>query len=132
MGLAIPKDHIYSKFAIPEPEEGEDVLEPWKLHQTQPIMQPMKLKSEIPYRKEQEQLDGIVQQAADMSTPVFQKMFEPILKILGNETDLKELKTKLEDPKELKKLLDQMDSPELQDMLSQAMYLSELMGRGSS
>ena len=67
-----------------------------------------------------------------MSTPVFQKMFEPILKILGNETDLKELKTKLEDPKELKKLLDQMDSPELQDMLSQAMYLSELMGRGSS
>ena len=92
----------------------------------------MKLKSEIPYRKEQEQLDGIVQQAADMSTPVFQKMFEPILKILGNETDLKELKTKLEDPKELKKLLDQMDSPELQDMLSQAMYLSELMGRGSS
>lgn len=132
MGLAIPKDHIYSKFAIPEPEEGEDVLEPWKLHQTQPVMQPMKLKSEIPYRKEQEQLDGIVQQAANMSTLVFQKMFEPILKILGNETDLKELKTRLEDPKELKKLLDQMDSPELQDMLSQAMYLSELMGRGSS
>ena len=130
MGLAIPKDHLYSKFAIPEPEEGEAVLEPWKIHQT--MMQPLKLKDDISYRREQEQLDGIIEQATGMSEPLFQKMFAPVLKILGKETDLKALKAKLEDPKELKKLLDQMDSPELQDMLSQAMYLSELMGRGNS
>lgn len=127
MGLKIPEEHVYNKFAIPKPEEGEAVLEPKSFQ-----MQPMKLKNEIPYSQEQEQLDGMVQEAAQMSSPVFEKMFKPVLKILCKESDLKTLKDKLEDKEELKKLYDQMDSPELQDMLSQAMYLSELIGRGST
>ena len=56
-------------------------------------------------------------------------MLKPILKIIDTEESLETLKEKLSDEKELEKLYRDMDSPELSDLLHQAVYLSELIGR---
>ena len=56
-------------------------------------------------------------------------MLKPILKIIDTEESLESLKEKLSDEKELEKLYRDMDSPELSDLLHQAVYLSELIGR---
>lgn len=51
------------------------------------------------------------------------------LYILDGETDLPALKKKLEDKDGLKKLYEEMESSELNDLLTQAIYLSSLVGR---
>ena len=56
-------------------------------------------------------------------------MLKPILNILDTTDNLETLREVLKDKKEIKKLYEQMDSPELEDILHQAIYLSELMGR---
>ena len=49
--------------------------------------------------------------------------------MLDKTDDLETLKEVLKDKNEIKKLYEQMDSPELEDILHQAIYLSELLGR---
>ena len=56
-------------------------------------------------------------------------MLKTILKIIDTEESLETLKEKLSNEKELEKLYKDMDSPELSDLLHQAVYLSELIGR---
>jgi len=56
-------------------------------------------------------------------------MLKPILNMLDKTDDLETLKEVLKDKNEIKKLYEQMDSPELEDILHQAIYLSELLGR---
>lgn len=145
IGLRIPEEHIYKKFAIPKPEEGEKVLEPWKINgmQTQQPFgadeQVMKLalKDITPEAdlqeqlKKQEQIDKISNTAVGYSEKIFEKMLQPILNILDKEKDLVALKEKLSDKENLKKLYEDMDSPELTDLLTQAMYISSLIGRSN-
>lgn len=63
MGLEIPKSHVYKKFNIPKPEDGEEVLRPPQAAVAeQPPMETaeeLKLKQEEG-QKEQRQVDAIV------------------------------------------------------------------------
>ena len=90
MGLEIPKGHIYKKFSIPEPEEGEEVLKP-----------PVK------------QMAPAVAGGSE---------------ILPEKTSPEDVKA-LKDEAKLKKRYGQMESPELDDMIQQGIYLSHLVGR---
>lgn len=136
MGLKIPEEHIYKKFAIPKPENGERVLEPPSVNPSQPAPpQPeqtmLKMKDTLDKETEDRQavIDSMTDTAVAYSDKIFEKMFQPLLKLLDNETDLTALKKKLEDKDELKKLYEEMESPELNDLLTQAVYLSSLVGR---
>ena len=124
MGLKIPSSHIYKKFGIPKPEEGESVLEPGR--QIQEPAESFSLKETDPGIV---QTDGITAEAVKASEIYFDEMLKPILKIIDTEESLETLKEKLSDEKELEKLYKDMDSPELSDLLHQAVYLSELIGR---
>lgn len=137
MGLQIPEEHIYKKFAIPKPENGERILEPPNANTPQSaenITEPhtmLKMK-ETPNKELEDRqtvIDSMTETALVYSDKIFDKMFQPLLKLLDNETDLTALKTKLEDKNELKKLYEEMESPELNDLLTQAIYLSSLVGR---
>ena len=127
MGLKIPSSHIYKKFGIPKPEEGESVLEPGRrMEQIQEPAESFSLKETDPGIV---QTDGITAEAVKASEKYFDEMLKPILKIIDTEDSLETLKEKLSDEKELEKLYKDMDSPELSDILHQAVYLSELIGR---
>ena len=78
---------------------------------------------------EQEQVDLMAAEAQKQAEKAFHEMLKPILNMLDTTDNLETLREVLKDKKEIKKLYEQMDSPELEDILHQAIYLSELMGR---
>lgn len=133
MGLKIPESHIYKKFNIPKPEDGEKVLEPNTINRMQ---QPMPTDGAMVTHSlknsddaEQSQIDGMAAQAMKQAENAFREMMKPVLNIVDKADDLETLREALKDEKEIKKLYEQMDSPELEDILHQAIYLSELIGR---
>lgn len=138
MGVRIPEKHIYKKFAIPEPEENEKCIDPFgrnleNRHQMEELTQ-MSLSAPLPEdrKAEQVEVDRIVNQAVSYSGVIFQRMLQPILKIVDEETDLKTLKDRLGKKEELKKLYEDMESSELEDLLAQASYMAALIGRSGS
>lgn len=137
MGLQIPEEHIYKKFAIPKPENGERVLKPPTTSTPQPVesttephtMLKMKDTFNDELKDRQKIIDSMTDTAVAYSDKIFDKMMQPLLKLLDNETDLTALKKRLEDKNELRKLYEEMESAELNDLLTQAIYLSSLVGR---
>jgi phage gp29-like protein len=133
MGLRVPESHIYKKFNIPEPEEGEAILHPRLVTETrQPHeeqeMDEQSLKDDTG-QTEQEQIDLMGDIALKRAEKSFHEMMKPILKMVDQTEDLETLREALKDESKIQELYQQMDSPELEDALHQAMYLSELIGR---
>lgn len=139
MGVRIPEKHIYKKFAIPEPEENEKCIDPFGRNLEKNSVPDteaygMSLSAPLPLadQEAQKEIDRIADQAVVYSTDIFRKIFAPVLNILDKETDLKVLKERLSDKEELKKLYEDMNSQELEDLLTQACYLATLIGRSGS
>ena len=135
MGLEIPKSHIYKKFNIPKPEDGEEVLKPRHAMESKPPhgqieedVDEESLKGDTG-QKEQDQIDAMAAEAMKHAESAFQGMMKPILNIVDTADDLETLRESLKDEEAVKKLYEEMDSPELEDVLHQAIYLSELIGR---
>ena len=132
MGLKIPESHIYKKFNIPKPEDGEMVLEPReipRMQQPQPDNELLTHSLKQMAGAEQEQIDAMAAEAMKRAESAFQGMMKPILNIVDIADDLETLREALKDDKAVGRLYEEMDSPELEDVLHQAMYLSELIGR---
>lgn len=128
MGLKVPESHIYKKFNIPAPEVGEAILQPAEKNQMPPEEEEQSFKDENG-QTEQEQIDLMGDIAIKHSEKAFRDMMKPILNIVDKTQDLETLREALKDEEKIKELYRQMDSPELEDTLHQAIYLSELMGR---
>lgn len=133
VGLKVPEEYVYKKFNIPEPEEGEAVLyrapAPASGEGNQDDgMEENSLKDDIG-ETEQEQIDIIAAEAQKKSEECFREMLKPVLKMVDNTKDLVMLREMLKDDKKIKELYEDMNSPELEDVLHQSMYLSELIGR---
>ncbi len=132
MGLKIPESHIYKKFNIPKPEEGEKVLDPSAIPRLQqPLPDDDLLTHSLKQngRTEQDQIDAMAAEAVKQAENAFRVMMKPILSIVDSADDLETLQEVLKDEKTVKKLYGKMDSLELEDVLHQAIYLSELIGR---
>ena len=133
MGLEIPKSHIYKKFNIPKPEDGEEVLEPPRTGMSaQPP--PMEEAEELKLKQqegqtEQGQVDAIVSAANKQAEGIFREMVKPIFKMIDKAADMDELQKVLKDEKKLRELYQEMESPELEDLIQQGIYLSHLIGR---
>ena len=132
MGLEIPKSHVYKKFNIPKPEDGEEVLRPPQAAVAeQPPMETaeeLKLKQEEG-QKEQRQVDAIVSVANKQAESIFREMVKPIFRLIDRAEDMDELQKVLKDEKGLRELYQEMESPELEDLIQQGIYLSHLIGR---
>ena len=130
MGLKIPTSYIYQKFNIPKPEEGEEVLQPQShaLRAGGDEAEELKL-SQDAGRKEQRQVDAIVEISNKKAGEIFQEMMKPIFKIIDKASDMEELQKILKDEGQLRELYQEMESPELEELLRQGIYLSHLIGR---
>lgn len=130
MGLKIPTSHIYKKFNIPKPEEGEEILKPPRggTEQPQEDVEEMKLK-QTEGKAEQKQVDDIVAMSDKQSEAIFREMLKPILKIVDESENMEELMEVLKDEARLEKLYREMESPELEELIRQGIYLSHLVGR---
>lgn len=135
MGLEIPASYIYKKFNIPEPEGKEKVLHPQPYARMGAGSQgqtgeaeELKLAQDAG-GKEQAQVDMIVSAADKQAEGIFREMMKPVFKIIDEAADMEELQKILKDGKKLRKLYQNMESPELEDLVQQGIYLSHLIGR---
>jgi len=132
IGLKIPTSYLYKKFAIPKPEDGEEVVErPRQSGAAYPYLNTTKLPltSKLQPHGSQEEVDRIAAVATSVSGPMFEKMFEPITALLDSGLSLEELKDKLEDEAFVRKLLGDMVVPEFEYLLRRSMILADLEGR---
>lgn len=132
MGLGISEDHVYEKFNIPKPEDGEKILEPKEGNMAvgaREIETALKEGLEPDTEESQSKVDEIVAMSSELSKELFQEMFRPILREIDNCNDLVSLRDTLKDEKKLKELYEEMDSVELEDLIGQGIYLSRLLGR---
>ena len=88
----------------------------------------LKLKQEEG-QAEQRQVDTIVSIANKQSEDIFREMMKPIFKMIDKAEDMDELQKVLKDEKKLRELYQDMESPELEDLIQQGIYLSHLIGR---
>lgn len=134
MGLQIPTSYIYKKFNIPKPEEGEEVLHPQFYSRTGKLQQPEELTEELKLsqdagQKEQRQVDTIVELSNEYAGSIFKEMLKPIFRLIDGAEDMDELLKILKDEARLREIYLEMESPELEDLIHQGTYLSQLIGR---
>lgn len=130
MGLKIPTSYIYQKFNIPKPEAGEEVLQPqsYAPKAGEEAAEELKLSLDAG-RKEQGQVDAIVEISNKKAGEIFQEMMKPIFRIIDKASDMEELQKILKDEGQLRGLYQEMESPDLEELLRQGIYLSHLVGR---
>lgn len=134
--LPIPREHIYKKFSVPEPEEGEPLLEPGPITAQERPPDELGLKALKAEEKDkvgtqvtQDKVDELVVASEQHAGKLFEQMLEPLQKLIENSRSLEEAREKLTDVKQLKKVYEVMDETGLQDLLAQGLFLSEMLGR---
>ncbi len=133
IGLPVPTNHLYKKFSIPKPEEGDEVVNgnssaklplKWSVNKDLSVRDNLRTES----LKYQSQVDDLIDAVKLQSEGVFAKMVEPIMNLL-DQSNLEEIRTKFEDEKFIKALMDKMDSEDFEQLLQKAMFLADLTGR---
>ena len=130
--LPIPEKHVYKKFAIPEPEEGERVLQIPETSGQVPVSEPLQDLKAFKARgepEEQEQIDRMAEFAVQQAGEAFRRMMSPLLKAVEDAESLGALKETLKDTGELEKLYLKMDTDGLEELMRQGLYLAEAVGR---
>lgn len=129
IGLKIPTAHLYKKFSIPPPVDGEEVSTV-PLPVNEPVTnKQLVLKSGMDRNTPQDAIDKLADTATAASALAYEKICEPILKIVGKDTPPDELMEMLQDEKLVSELALSMDSAELTDLLHRTMFFADLQGR---
>jgi len=144
MGVAIPTSHIYKKFNIPQPEKGEDICtlgqikaieeqkDEQKIVETEQKALTLKVEQNIENMEQikvQSIVDNVVSKTVEKSKKMFTGMLKPLMKIVEESDSLEMALETLKDKDKIKEVYADMESVELQDILKQAMYISNLLGR---
>lgn len=142
LGLPISEDHVYKKFNIPKPEEGQRVLKPQKFRmdaQTAGMQDVGEATAAMKdgaaeWQGEQEtegqgQADLMAELARKNYREIYTRVFAPLKALAGSCSTLEELREVLEDGEQAAAVYKQMDGRALEDLLYQGMYLAELIGR---
>lgn len=150
ISLPIPLAHLYKKFSIPKPENGEEVAKPITVNSlpltSQPMQQASPLNTEViendvdveavqckeehnPTVEGQKEIDSLATEAIKRNVGVFQKMFSPVLKMLSEAESLDDLKKKFENDNFVEELCSKMEISDFEELLQRAMFFADLRGR---
>lgn len=132
IGLAIPVSHLYKKFNIPKPENGEEVTKQPSQTQSVPFkdnLMTIANKSSGNIDNTQETIDKLSDVATDESSKIFTEIFEPIKKLVNSADSLEDIKKKLDDENYVKKILKDMSIKDLDIILQKFMFCADMLGR---
>lgn len=128
IGLPISTEHIYEKFGIPKPEDGQEVLTLPKvsgnLLANKAVLQALKQPPDM--KSSQRSVDDLADKLLSSGAPVIKKLLAPYLEAIQNAADPEDLKD------ELLGIYAKLDTSELQELLAQGTYVAELFGRWSA
>lgn len=127
VGLPVAKKHVYEKFGIPEPEEGEETLNPNTPVQDTETPLKMALKDDDAPKKTdyQMEIDGLADKARDMATAgnAMQNILKPVRDLIESGASLEEIRDRLPE------LMKDMDTSELEELIARSLFVADLYGR---
>lgn len=131
-GVKIALSHIYKKFSIPKPEEGEEVTSSEAERAEQ--LQLKAYKGELDEgqrvnRKYQGKVDDLVDKSVESSQEVFTEMFKPILELMDEVDSLEELQKILQNQESVNELYESMSSEKMEELIHKTMFYADLLGR---
>lgn len=134
INMPVPLSHLYKKFSIPKPEEGEAVAAPNRQPAStgmQPYKEKFVLKENAADKNvtAQREIDKLTDAAIQKSRGVFQKMFLPVRKLLSESESLEEVKKALENEEMAEKIFKDMKVADFEELLQRAMFYADLRGR---
>lgn len=133
IGLPVPLAHLYKKFSIPTPEEGEEVATPSMAFPNNIQMTPNKLIANSTKQSKtveaQQDIDNLTDAAIRQSKGAFKKLFSPIMELVKNAESLDEIKDCLNDEKTVLEICKKMDVGTLEELLQKAMFFADIRGR---
>ncbi|MEG0854771.1 MAG: DUF935 family protein, partial [Angelakisella sp.] len=126
--------YIYSKFGIPDPKQAEaTTTRPQSLTPALPFKDSLIVCKDKPGQQRNQQyqrlIDRITEYATIKSTSILADNLAPLMKLLEECSTIEEAAKKLDDSGVVYKLLEKMDSAELQQLLADSMLAANLTGR---
>lgn len=133
LGLPVAEDHLYEKFNIPKPGSEDRVLERRFPGFAGTGVTGRTLKGALPTQaaKAQAALDDMTSKSMEAAPVLFEGMLQPLRKLLKEASSMEELKDRISDQTMLNDLVEEMSTTDMRDALHYAIYMSELLGRGT-
>lgn len=133
VGLPVPLAHLYKKFSIPTPEDGEEIAIPsnglMNLNQFTPNKLIANSTKQNKTADGQCDIDKLTDAAIKQSKGAFKKLFSPIIEIVKNAESLEEIEDSLNSDKTVEELYKRMDISTLEELLQKAMFFADIRGR---
>lgn len=126
MGLPVAKDHMYEKFGIPKPGDGDELLTPPSPSTPLPMkkgLESMIMLAMSNKEGSQQSIDGLADRSLRESLPALRQMLEPVIEAVKNASSPEELREGLAE------LYNQMDETDLEDLMARSMFVADLYGR---
>jgi phage gp29-like protein len=135
VGLPVAAEHVYDKFGIPEPTEGQTILvaPSRQMPQGFPPAPQAAMKSRLIAAKEgtpslvsaQRALDSLADGATRQGAATLAATFAPLKRIIMEATDLEGLRDRLLAE------YSHLNTSDLEDLIARAMFVADLLGRWS-
>lgn len=127
MGLPIATQHVYERFGIPKPEDGDEILKPQVQAQPAVSFNKLALKAQSNrFTPTQQSIEHLADCAFKEGIPIIETMIAPILKVVAEAESLEALKEKLLN------VYPEIDTKRLEDLTAKAMFVADLYGRWSA
>jgi phage gp29-like protein len=127
-GLPVSRKHVYEKFGIPEPEEGEEILTPPGIAPAVPeagaALKALKTPLPLPSRtRAQAEVDALADRAREQAAAAMEKLLAPLRELIESGASLEEIRDRLPE------IYPDMDTSELEELVARAMFVADLFGR---
>lgn len=119
IGVPVAKKYFYETYDIPEPVEGEDIVEPASAGA------PFGFAEKGRFSPEQEKIEGLIAETGKQAEKAMSGILGPVQEIIAKAGSLTEIRDKIYST------YSDMEPGELEDLIARAIYTADLYGRGA-
>jgi phage gp29-like protein len=128
IGLPVSQDHVYEKFGVPKPKEGETLIAPptstpFQDELEAKSMKRMALKQKRLSSSHQKQIDELADKSLEDALSLIDKLIQPVRDLINTSSSLEEVRDRLAE------IYQDMDTDELEDLIARALFAADAFGR---
>ena len=128
IGLPVSQDHVYEKFGVPKPKEGDTLIAPPTSTPLQDELETkslkrIALKDQGLSSRHQLQVDELADKSLADVLSLVDKLIKPVTHLINTSTSLEEVRDRLAE------IYQDMDNEELEDLIARAMFAADAFGR---
>jgi phage gp29-like protein len=126
IGLPVTKKYFYDTYGIPEPQEGEELIQIFRNTPLNPLLiegRRTEFSEGKQFTPEQQAIEGLKNSTVDNWEEMLQPMLDPVIQIIKESSTLEEVKAKIMEAFGI------MDDAKVSELLARAIFMSDMYGR---